>query len=61
MYKLKLNDTVFTMPKKNIVMLALHKAIENGIEYGPIHDDKTAKEYLNSIGIEVYDENGKGN
>ena len=53
MYKLKVNGTVFTIPKENIVLLALHKALERGVEDGPIHDSKTAIEYLNSIGIEV--------
>lgn len=61
MYKLIIKDAVFTIPKENIVLLALHKALENGIEYGPIHDEETAKDYLRSIGIEVYDEDRKSN
>ena len=55
MYKLIVNDSVYTIPKENIVMLALHKALENGITHGEIHDDKTAIEYLESIGIGVQD------
>ena len=57
-YKLILgkdNNCAYTIPKKNIVMLALHKALENGITHGNIHDDKTAIEYLESIGIGVKD------
>ena len=46
MYKLIVKDTIFTIPKKNIVMLALHKALENGITHGNIHDNETAIEYL---------------
>lgn len=57
-YKLILNnDCAYTIPKENIVMLALHKALENGITHGEIHDDKTAIEYLESIGIKVVEDN----
>lgn len=55
MYKLKVKDKVFTIPKGNIVPFAWQQAIQRGIMRGKIHDDQTAIEYLNSIGIEVTD------
>ncbi len=51
LYKLKVKDTVFTCPKESIVALALSKAMEKGIFFGNIHDDKTALQYLETIGI----------
>ena len=56
MYKLMVKDSVFTIPKENIIMFALHKALENGITHGKIHDSETAIEYLESIGIKVYEQ-----
>ena len=53
MYKLTVKDSVFTIPKESIIMFALHKALENGITYGKIHDSETAIEYLESIGIKI--------
>ena len=61
MYKLMVKDSVFTILKESIIMFALHKALENGITHGKIHDSETAIEYLESIGIRVVEdkENGK--
>lgn len=55
MYKLKVKDSVFTIPKQNIVLLAMQQAMDRGIMQGNIHDEKSAIEYLESIGIEVED------
>ena len=52
-YNLKYKDSEYTIPKENIVMLALHEALQRGIERGPIHDSETAIAYLRSIGFEV--------
>lgn len=53
MYKLTLNGDEFTIPKENIVFLALHQALQRGVKQGNIHDEKTAIEYLKSIGVEI--------
>ena len=52
-YEIKVKDSVFTIPKENIKMLAITKAIDNGITHGNIHNDKTAIEYLESLGMEI--------
>ena len=53
MYKLKVKDSIFEIPKENIKALALVQALDRGITHGNIHDEETAIEYLESIGIEV--------
>lgn len=53
MYRLKVKDSVFTIPKENIKAFALYEALQRGIMRGNIHDDKTAIEFLDSIGISV--------
>ena len=53
MYKLKVKDSVYTIPKENIKAFALYQALQRGITHGNIHDDKTAIEFLESIGVEV--------
>lgn len=55
MYDIKIDDVVYSIPKENIVLLAYQKAMDNGIMSGNIHDEETAIEYLESIGIEVED------
>ena len=55
MYKLKVNNTEYTIPKENIVLLAMQQAMDRGIMQGNIHDEQSAIEYLESIGIEVSD------
>lgn len=56
MYKLTVKGKEFTLPKQNIIVFALSQAIDRGIIRGKIHDEATAIEYLNSIGIEVEDD-----
>lgn len=53
MYKLKIKDAVYEITKENIKVFALMQELDRGITHGNIHDEKTAIEYLNSIGIEV--------
>ena len=56
MYKLKVKNSEFTIPKDHIRILALQKAMENGIMFGDINNEPKAIEYLESIGIEVIKE-----
>ena len=53
MYKLRVKDKEFTIPKENIKLFALYEALQRGIKKGNIHDNPTAIEYLDSIGIKV--------
>jgi hypothetical protein len=55
MEKIKLikNGATFEMPRENLKCFALYEALQRGITSGPIKDEKSAIEYLNSIGIEV--------
>ena len=55
MYKLKVKDKFFTIPKGTIVPFAWQQALQKGITRGKICDDETAIEFLGSIGIEVTD------
>ena len=55
MYKLKVKDSVYTIPKQNIKAFALYQAIARGITHGDICDEVTAIKYLSSIGFEVSD------
>ena len=52
MYKLTVKDTVYTIPKENIGLLAYVKAQDNGTSINP-NDKEGAIEYLRKIGIEV--------
>ena len=54
MYRLKVKDSVFTIPKENIGLLAYVKAQDNGTSINP-NDKEGAIEYLRKIGIEVED------
>lgn len=54
MLRIKTQNSEFTMPRKNVVMLALQQAMSKGLTHGKIHDEESAIEYLESIGIEVY-------
>ena len=54
MYKLIVKDSVFTIPKKNIGLLAFTKAQGMGKAIDP-NDKEGAIEYLEGIGIEVED------
>lgn len=56
MYRLVVKGTTYTCPKCSIVALAITKALDIGITHGNIHDEATAIEYLESIGIKVEEE-----
>ena len=56
-YKITNKNQVHTCQEaSSIIGLALVQAMDRGITRGPIHDVKTAIEYLNSIGITVEEE-----
>lgn len=55
MYKLRFRDGIYTIPKENLKAFALYKALQHGITHGNIHDDETAKDFLEGLGIEVID------
>ena len=50
MYKLKIKETEFTCPKESLVGFALLKALDKGIERGAIHNEETAKAFLEGMG-----------
>ena len=60
MYKLTVKDSVFTIPKENIRLLAMTKAMDLGQSNLCVcfDNDEYAIKYLRGIGIEVeeYDE-----
>lgn len=52
MYKLKVKDSIYTIPKENIRLLAMTKAMD--LKANPnLSIDEKAIAYLESIGIEV--------
>lgn len=58
MYKLiTAKGDVFTLGEKSLKAFALYEALQRGITRGNIHDNQTAIEYLESIGIKVKNEN----
>lgn len=52
-YEIKVKDSIFKIPKENIKLLAITKALDNGITHDNIHDEETAIEYLESLGMEI--------
>lgn len=56
LYIVKAGKGEYTIPKQNIVMLAMHEALQRGITHGNIHDEVSAIEYLKEVGIEVQSE-----
>ena len=58
MYKLKVKDTIYTIPKENIGMFAYVQAQDRGKIIDPRNIDG-AIFYLKSIGIEVLDKGEK--
>ena len=56
MYKLTVKDSVFTIPKENIGLLAFTKAQDMGAVIDP-NDREMAIRFLEEIGIEVEDVN----
>lgn len=57
MYKIKTNKMEYTMPKENLMCFAKFQAVNRCEDFivNAIVDDKTAKQYLRTIGIEVED------
>lgn len=53
MFTLRVKGKEYSCPDESLIGLALVKALDNGKTHGNIHDIPTAKEYLESIGIEV--------
>ena len=54
MYKLTINNTTYTIPKDNIGLLAMSKAMDRGDDLGGVtHFPERAIQYLQSIGIQV--------
>ena len=56
MYKLKLKNTIYTIPKQNLRLLAMVKAqdLNKNVK---LENDEDAINFLESIGIEVQDGN----
>ena len=54
MYRLKVKDSAFTIPKDNIGLLAFTKAQDMGAIIDP-NDKEGAIRFLEGIGIEVED------
>ena len=52
MYKLKVKDSIFTIPKKNIILLAMTKMFDLKKKVDLTTEEK-AIAFLESIGIEV--------
>ena len=54
MYKLKLKNTIYTIPKQNLRLLAMVKAqdLNKNVK---LENDEDAINFLESIGIEVQD------
>lgn len=53
MYIIKFKGAEYTLPKANIVAFAQFQALENRL-MTVITSDKSAIEFLNSLGMEVY-------
>ena len=53
MYKLKVKDSIYTIPKENIRLLAMTKAMDLK-QNVDLSTSEKAIEYLKSIGIKVY-------
>lgn len=51
MYKFKVKNNIYTIPKENLRLLALTKAMDVGAII-PIKDDADAISFLKEIGIE---------
>lgn len=53
MYKVKIKEREFMCPKESLVGFALLKALDKGIERGPIHNEETAKAFLEGMGYVI--------
>lgn len=52
-YLIKIKNSEFTIPKENIVMLALMKAIELKVNGIPLKTEEQAVVFLESLGMEI--------
>ena len=52
-YLIKIKNSEFTIPKENIVMLALMKAIELKVNGIPLKTEEQAVAFLESLGMEI--------
>lgn len=55
-YLIKIKNSEFTIPKENIVMLALMKAIDNKVSGIPLKTNEQAIGFLESLGMEISEE-----
>ena len=55
-YLIKIKNSEFTIPKENIVMLALMKAIDNKVSGIPLKTNEQAIDFLESLGMEISEE-----
>lgn len=53
MYTIEVPGQTYTIPKEKIKGLALFEALQRGITSGPIHDEKSAIKYLESLGMKI--------
>lgn len=52
-YLIKINDSEHTIPKENIVALALVKALDLRITGVPLKSEEQAVRFLESLGMEI--------
>lgn len=58
MYKLKIKDMVYTIPKENICALAISKFFDiGGRLQSDLNTQEGAIEYLKSLGVEIQEDN----
>ena len=58
MYKLKIKDTIYIIPKENICALAISKFFDIGGSWQPdLNTQEGAIEYLKSFGMEIQEHN----
>ena len=53
MYLIKVKESEYTIPKENIVMLALMKAMDLKVNGIPLKTEEQAIAYLESLGMEI--------
>ena len=53
MWILEKNSKIYTCPKGNLKTIAYIQAMDRGIKKGPVHDDESAKKYLESLGFKI--------
>ena len=55
MYKIKVKDSEYTIPKENLIPFALYEMHQRGLIFSGIDSDEVAITFLKGIGIEVSD------